>query len=119
MKVPDADNFLLSVPQGSEHELDYVLLSDAFATAWSSITATGFQAGDTVAVYGAGPVGLLAAYSALLRGASKVYSIDHVDARLEKARSIGAHPIDLRQGDPADQILELEPNGVRRTSDCV
>ena len=115
----DADSVLISVPGGSEHELDYLLLSDIFATAWSSITSTGFQPGDTVAIYGAGPVGLLAAYSALLRGASRVYSIDYVDARLAKAKSIGAIPIDLGRGDPADQILKLEPDGVRRTSDCI
>lgn len=107
------------MPGGFEHELDYLLLSDIFATAWSSITSTGFQPGDTVAIYGAGPVGLLAAYSALLRGASRVYSVDHVESRLEKAKSIGAIPINLRRGDPADQILNLEPSGVRRTSDCI
>lgn len=72
-----------------------------------------------MAVYGAGPVGLLAAYSALFRGAKKVYSIDHVEARLARAESIGAIPIDLRRGDPSEQILKLEPAGVPRVSDCV
>lgn len=117
--VPAADRNLIAVPAGGDKELDYLLLSDIFPTAWESISFTGFQAGDTVAVYGAGPVGLLAAYSALLRGASKVYSIDHVEARLARAESIGAIPINLAKGDPADQILKLEPNGVRRTTDCV
>ncbi|KAL9113916.1 MAG: hypothetical protein Q9227_002050 [Pyrenula ochraceoflavens] len=119
VRVPAADTVLLSVPQGNDHELDYLTIADIFYTAWSSISSTGFQPGDTVAVYGAGPVGLLAAYSALLRGASKVYSIDHVAARLEKAKSIGAISIDLTAGDPADQILKLEPGGVNRASDCV
>lgn len=95
------------------------MLSDIFATAWQSVTGSGFQAGDTVAVYGAGPVGLLAVYSALLRGASRVYSIDHVDSRLAKAQSIGAVPIDLKKGSPADQILQREPTGVNRILDCV
>ena len=107
------------MPPGKAHELDYLTCSDIFATAWHSITQTGFQSGDTVAVYGAGPVGLLAAYSAIFRGALRVYSIDHVDARLARAKSIGAIPIDLRKGDPSTQILKLEPNGVKRTSDCV
>ena len=109
------------MPGGTENELDYLLCSDIFPTAWSCITSTGFQPGDTVAVYGAGPVGLLAAYSALLRGASKVYSIDHVPSRLKLAKSIGAIPIDLKAGDPADQIIALEPQaqGVKRTADCV
>jgi len=64
-------------------------------------------------------VGLLCAYSALLRGASKVFSIDHVHSRLEKARSIGATPINFTKGNPVAQILALEPNGVTRTCDCV
>lgn len=95
------------------------MLSDIFPTAWGSLTNTGFQPGDTVAVFGAGPVGLLAAYSALLRGANKVYSIDHVIERLDKARSIGAIPIYLQNGRPAEQILKREPGGVNRTIDAV
>lgn len=83
---------------------------------------SGFRAGDTVAVFGAGPVGLLAAYSAILRGASKVYVIDHVRSRLDKASSIGAIPIDFTaygKGGAAAQILELEPEGVKRVCDCI
>jgi threonine dehydrogenase-like Zn-dependent dehydrogenase len=119
VRVLDGDSVLFSIPQGIEHELDYLTCADIFATAWTSITQTGFQPGDSVAVYGAGPVGLLAAYSALFRGAVTVYSIDHVEARLARAESIGAIPIDLRKGDPSAQILKLQPNGVQRVSDCV
>ena len=99
--------------------LDYLTLSDIFATGWGAITFTGFQPGDSVAIYGAGPVGLLAAYSALLRGASRVYSIDHVEARLAKAKSIGSIPINLTAGLPSAQILKHEPSGVKRTADCI
>ncbi|KAK1465679.1 alcohol dehydrogenase GroES-like domain-containing protein [Colletotrichum melonis] len=74
---------------------------------------------DTVAVFGAGPVGLLAAYSAILRGASRVYSIDHVPMRLEKAASIGAVPINSMDSDPVQQILAYEPGGVIRAVDAV
>ncbi len=70
-------------------------------------------------MFGAGPVGLLTAYSALLRGANKVYSIDHVQARLDKAASIGAIPIDLTKGDASAQIIALEPGGVPRVADAV
>ncbi len=94
-------------------------MSDIFCTAWGGLDYTGFQAGDTVVVFGAGPVGLLVAYSALLRGANKVYSIDHVQARLDKAASIGAIPIDLTKGDASAQILALEPDGVLRVADAV
>src|SRR5690625_7381884 len=64
------------------------------------------QPGDTIAVYGAGPVGQMAAYSALLRGASRVFVVDHVSHRLDIARDIGAEPLDFDDGDPAQQITE-------------
>ena len=71
-------------------------------------------------MFGAGPVGLLYAYSAVLRGASKVYSVDSVPERLAKAKSIGAIPIDFTKGQgPAAHILALEPKGVQRVCGCV
>lgn len=100
-------------------EQDYLTLSDIWATGWSVLDYAGFEPGDTVAVFGAGPVGLLAAYSALLRGASRVYSVDHVPMRLERAASIGATPINFFESDPVEQILQHEPNGVTRAVDCV
>lgn len=48
-----------------------------------------------------------------------MFSIDHVPERLEKARSIGATPINFTKGDPVQQILAAAPNGVARTCDCV
>ncbi len=60
-----------------------------------------------------GAVGLLSAYSALLRGASEVYVVDRVDARLRIAESLGAIPVDLRSGDPVEQIFALR-RGERR-----
>ncbi|QKX57687.1 uncharacterized protein TRUGW13939_04805 [Talaromyces rugulosus] len=102
-----------------EHDLDYIILSDIFPSAWHALDCAGFEAGDTVAVFGAGPLGLLSAYSAILRGATTVYSVDYVPSRLEKAASIGAIPIDFTKNDPVEQILKREPRGVRRTIDCV
>jgi threonine dehydrogenase-like Zn-dependent dehydrogenase len=69
-------------------------------------------------VFGAGPVGLLCAYSAFLRGASKVYVVDHVQERLNKAKAIGAIPINFTQGNAAAQILKRDPDGVNRSCDC-
>lgn len=77
------------------------------------------EAGDTVAIFGAGPVGLLAAYSAILRGASRVYSVDHEASRLQLAASIGATPVNFVESDPVEAIMAAEPNGVTRTIDCV
>lgn len=90
----------LVIPNDKKHELDYLFLADIFTTAWWGLGRSGFKAGDNVAVSGAGPVGLLVAYSAKIQGASRVYSVDEVPQRLRKAREIGAIPIDFADGDP-------------------
>lgn len=95
------------------------MISDIFTTGWQALTYSGFEPGDTVAIFGAGPVGIMAAYSALLRGASRVYSVDQVPDRLALAESIGAVPIQFNASDPVQQILAQEPNGVTRALDCV
>lgn len=65
-------------------------------------------------------MGLLCAYSALkFRGAIRVYSVDNVPERLEKAKNIGAIPINFSHGDPVAQIMKFEPKGVDRSCDCV
>lgn len=61
----------------------------------------------------------MAAYSASLRGASRIYVVDYVPERLRLAQSIGAVPINFLDADPVDQILAHEPNGVARSLDCV
>ncbi|MEU8168683.1 glutathione-independent formaldehyde dehydrogenase [Micromonospora sp. NPDC049004] len=107
LRVPWADANCVPVPgePGDAYEDDFVLLADAFVTGWhAAATLAGVQAGDTVAVFGAGTIGLLGAYSALLRGARVVYCVDGVDARLDKAGEIGAVPVDFRRGDPVEQI---------------
>ncbi|KAK4508647.1 hypothetical protein PRZ48_002386 [Zasmidium cellare] len=129
IRIPLADEALIPVPsfittdpatnETISLENDYVMVSDIFATGWAALDYAGFHAGDTVAVFGAGPVGLMAAYSAIIRGAAKVYSIDYVSHRLELAESIGATPINFRDSDPVDQILAREPNGVARSVDAV
>ncbi|KAI0166722.1 putative alcohol dehydrogenase [Hypoxylon sp. FL1284] len=122
IRVPFADDSLVKIPNNPLDDLNYLFLSDVWATGWRCVDFSGFQAGDIVAVFGAGAVGLLCAYSAILRGAAKVYVIDHVRSRLDKAASIGAIPIDFTaygKGGPAAQILELEPEGVKRVCDCV
>ena len=53
---------------------------------------SGFEAGDTVAVFGAGPVGQMVTLSAMIRGASKVYVVDRIDQRLDLAASVGVIP---------------------------
>ncbi|KAH7039473.1 alcohol dehydrogenase [Macrophomina phaseolina] len=122
-RIPFADNSLIQVPIDHDTNtstlLDYLFVSDIWSTAWNGLSWSGFQAGDSVAVFGAGPVGLLAAYSAVLRGASRVYSVDHVQSRLDLAQSIGAIPVNYRDADAVEQILAHEPNGVRRGVEAV
>lgn len=121
--MPFADNNLIPIPDTNDTrntlDNDYLLVGDIFATAWAGMDFSGFEPGDSVAVFGSGPVGLLAAYSAILRGASVVYAVDHVPERLRMAESIGAIPINFRDSDPVEQILEYEPKGVTRSIDCI
>ena len=95
------------------------MTSDVIATAWEGLTWSGFEAGETVAIFGAGPVGQMAALSATIRGASKVYVVDRIAQRLDLAASIGAIPINMNSSDPAERILSFEPSGVARTIDAV
>ncbi|HEV7962362.1 MAG TPA: glutathione-independent formaldehyde dehydrogenase [Actinoplanes sp.] len=106
LRVPWADANCIRLPgePGDAHEDDFVLLADAFVTGWHATRLAEVAAGDTVAVFGAGTIGLLAAYSALLQGAREVYSVDGIDARLDKAGELGATPVDFRTGDPVEQI---------------
>ena len=71
-------------------------------------------------MFGAGPVGLMAAYSCVIRGAAEVYSVDHVQERLDKAEEIGAIPINFDEGDSVEQIKEHRSGeGVDKAIDAV
>ncbi|THY52580.1 GroES-like protein [Aureobasidium pullulans] len=107
LRVPYADFNALILPPGTENEADFALLADIFPTGWHGLQLSGFQPGDSVAVFGAGPVGLMAAYSAVLRGASKVYVVDQVKERLDAAKKIGCEGVDFTKSDPVDQIIKL------------
>ena len=109
LRVPFADFNCLKLPgtPGDELEDDFLLLSDVFPTGYHGAELAGVGPGDTVAVFGAGPVGLLAAYSSMLRGASEVYVIDGIAERLAKAEEIGAIAIDYTRGEPCKQIAKI------------
>lgn len=120
LRVPFADWNCLQLPQGTEHEADFAMLSDIFPTGYHGAEMAGVQPGDTVAVFGAGPVGIMAAYSSLIKGASVVYVVDRVPERLKAAEQLGCVPIDFSQGDPAQQIKEMRGgDGVLRGIDAV
>ena len=120
LRVPFADFNCVPLPEGSEHESDFALLADIFPTGYHATELAGVRPGETVAVYGAGPVGLMAAYSALLKGARQVFVVDKVADRLALAERIGATPIDFSRGDPAEQIKDaLGDSGTDRGIDAV
>jgi glutathione-independent formaldehyde dehydrogenase len=108
LRVPWADANCVRLPgePGDSLEDDFVLLADAFVTGWHAATLAEVAAGDTVAVFGAGTIGLLSVHSALLRGARAVYCVDGIDARLDKAGELGAVQVDFRRGDPVERIRE-------------
>jgi threonine dehydrogenase-like Zn-dependent dehydrogenase len=119
LRVPYADFNALTLPPGTQNEADFALLADIFPTGWHGVQLSGFQPGETIAVFGAGPVGLMAAYSAVLRGASKVYVVDMVKERLEAAEKIGCVAIDFTKSDPVDQIIKDNGGMVDRAVDAV
>ena len=120
LQVPFADFNCLLLPQGNEHEADFSLLADIFPTGYHGSELADVKPGESVAVFGAGPVGLMAAYSCVIRGAAEVYSIDHVKERLEKAAEFGAIPINYDIADPVQQIKDTRKgNGVDKAIDAV
>ncbi|KAI7227515.1 S-glutathione dehydrogenase [Hortaea werneckii] len=119
LRVPFADFNALKLPAGTEHEADFALLADVFPTGWHGLELSGFQAGETVAVFGAGPVGLMSAYSGIIRGASRVFVVDKVKDRLDIVKKIGCIPIDLSIGNPVEQIIKINGGMVDRAVDAV
>ncbi|MDR5815125.1 MULTISPECIES: glutathione-independent formaldehyde dehydrogenase [unclassified Caballeronia] len=121
LRVPFADfNCLLLPPDAVEKENDYVMLSDILPTGYHATVLAGVEAGDSVVIYGAGPVGLMAAMSANLKGASKVMVVDSHPDRLKLAERLGAIPIDDSDGGGVDRVLELTGGeGADRGCECV
>ena len=121
LRVPYADFNCLVLPDDAEvKEDDYVMLSDIFPTGWHATELSGLLPGESVAIYGAGPVGLMAAHSAMIKGASQVFVVDSHEDRLKLAESLGAIPIDMRKSDPVEQILaQTNGLGTDRGCECV
>ena len=121
LRVPYGDfNCLVLPPDASEKENDYVMLSDIFPTGYHATELAGVIPGDTVVVYGAGPVGLMAACSSLIKGASQVFVVDTHKDRLALAEKIGATPIDDSQGGGVEQVMQLtNGQGADRGCECV
>jgi glutathione-independent formaldehyde dehydrogenase len=121
LRVPYGDfNCLVLPPDAEEKQNDYVMLSDIFPTGYHATELAGVKPGDSVVIYGAGPVGLMAAYSASLKGASKIMVIDRHPDRLKLAEKIGAMAIDDTDNSVVDQVLEQTGGeGADKGCECV
>jgi threonine dehydrogenase-like Zn-dependent dehydrogenase len=106
VRVPFADVGPRLIPDWMDDE-DAVLLTDALATGYFGAQLGDIVEGDVVIVLGAGPVGLYAAKSAWLMGAGRVIVIDHLDYRLEKARSF-AHAETYNFTEYSDIVVEMK-----------
>jgi len=97
-----------------------ILLSDIFPTGYFGADIAEIDPGDTVAVFGCGPVGQFAIASAQLMGAGRVLTVDHVPSRLEMARDQGAEVINFDEDEPIQAIKDLTGGiGVDRAIDAV
>jgi threonine dehydrogenase-like Zn-dependent dehydrogenase len=118
-RIPLADPTLITLPAevGDDRA---ILISDIFPTGYYGADMAGIQPGDSVAVFGCGPVGLFAVISARLLGAGHVFAIDTLPDRLEKARELGAETIDYNKESPVERLKELTSGaGVSRAIDAV
>jgi glutathione-independent formaldehyde dehydrogenase len=107
LRVPWGDfNCLRLGEDADEKASDYVMLADIWPTGYHATEMAGVKPGDQTVIYGAGPVGLMAALSATVRGASKVMVVDRHPDRLRLAESIGAIAIDDSKVDPVQAVLE-------------
>jgi threonine dehydrogenase-like Zn-dependent dehydrogenase len=97
-----------------------IMLSDIFPTAYFGAKLAEIENGDTVAVFGCGPVGLFAIVSARLLGAGRVFAVDAIPTRLAAARVLGAEVVNFDEEDPVEVILRLTNGiGVDRAIDAV
>jgi S-(hydroxymethyl)glutathione dehydrogenase/alcohol dehydrogenase len=111
-RVPYADVGPMVIPEWMDPD-DAVLLTDVVPTGYQAAEMGGIRRGDTVVVFGAGPVGLMAAKSAWLFGAGRVIVIDHLEYRLEFARTFAnAEVYSFRELDDVVVFLKKTTDGL-------
>jgi threonine dehydrogenase-like Zn-dependent dehydrogenase len=116
-RVPYADVGPVKIENGLSDE-QVLFLSDIFPTGYMAAEACNIQPGDTIAVWGCGPVGLFAIKSARLLGAERVIAIDRIPERLRRAREdAGAETLSYAEVDILDALKEL--TGGRGPDACI
>lgn len=117
VNVPYADVSPRVVPEHLSDE-QALFLTDIFPTGWSAIDWAQLKGGETVAIFGAGPVGLMAQKAAWLKGAGRVIAIDPLNYRLEKARAVNkVETLNPHEVDVVQAIREM--TGGRGADVCV
>src|SRR6266571_2436536 len=117
--VPLADSTLEAIPDGMSDE-QAIFVGDILATGFFAAERAEIKPGDTVAVIGAGPVGLMAIMCAQLFGPARVFAVDMVDSRLEFAQGMGAIPVNAKETHPVESIKrDTGGFGVDRSIECV
>jgi len=106
MRVPYANVGPIKIPNGLSDE-QVLFLSDIFPTGYMAADFCNLNGGETVAIWGCGPVGQFAIRSAFLLGAERVIAIDTVPERLALAKEAGAVTLDFKHEDIYDRIQEL------------
>lgn len=119
VRVPMADTTHVKIPAGLTDE-QVLFLGDIFPTGWQAAANCDIQSEDTVAIWGAGPVGQMTIRSAVLLGARQVIAIDRVPERLAMAQAGGAITINFDEESVLDRLKELtQGKGPEKCIDAV
>jgi threonine dehydrogenase-like Zn-dependent dehydrogenase len=110
LRVPHADYGPVKVPEGPPDDR-FVYLSDVLPTAWQAVRYAAVPKGGSLAVLGLGPIGDMSARVARQEGVERVFGVDLVDERLERAASRGVTVFDLRSGDDVAEAIREETGG--------
>ena len=105
-RIPFAHTGMVRLPDEVSDD-QAIMISDIFPTGWFGAELADVSDGDTVVVFGAGPVGVFAVVSANLQGTARVICVDQHEDRLAMARRAGAETVDFSVEDPIDAIREL------------
>ncbi|MCG5445944.1 glutathione-dependent formaldehyde dehydrogenase [Micromonospora sp. NIE79] len=118
-RVPYANVGLVPIP-AEVTDAQAIMLSDIWPTAWFGARLADVRPGETVAVFGAGPVGQLAVLSAYLQGAGRVIAVDGLEDRLAMARGQHAEVVNFNAEDPVQTIVDMTGGiGVDKVIDAV
>lgn len=120
VRVPFSDVGPFVIPDESMADEKVLFMTDILPTGWMAAENAGIEPGDTVAVWGCGPVGLFAVQCAFLMGAERVIAIDHFPHRLELAKGFGAEVINFEESKVYEALQDMTGGiGPDACIDCV